>query len=80
MFKSLLKSFRGPAPARTAPAGPDAAALIAQGKSNRQIAEALVLGQRTVETHVGNILSKLGAGSRQDIAGWMASQDVSGIA
>ncbi|MGD9889827.1 MAG: AAA family ATPase [Dehalococcoidia bacterium] len=51
------------------------AALVAQGKSNRQIAEALVLGERTVETHVSNVLAKLGAGSRQEITAWMASQD-----
>lgn len=48
----------------------EVAALIAQGKSNRAIAEALVIGERTVETHVGNILSKLGCISRTQIAAW----------
>ena len=37
---------------------------MAQGKSNREIADALVLGERTIETHVGNVLSKLGFTSR----------------
>ena len=46
------------------------AALVAQGKSNREIAEELVLSERTVENHVGNILSKLGFGSRAQIAAW----------
>ncbi len=46
------------------------AALIAQGKSNREIAAALVVGERTVETHVENILSKLGFDSRTQIAAW----------
>jgi non-specific serine/threonine protein kinase len=46
------------------------AALIAQGKSNREIAEALVVGERTIETHVENILSKLGFDSRTQIAAW----------
>ena len=55
-------------------------ALVAQGKSNRQIAEALVLGERTVETHVSNVLAKLNVTSRQDIADWAASQGVSGVA
>lgn len=46
------------------------AALIAQGKTNREIADALVVGERTVETHVSNILSKLGVTSRRHIAAW----------
>ena len=46
------------------------AALVAQGKSNREIAEELVLSERTVENHVGNILSKLDFGSRAQIAAW----------
>jgi predicted ATPase/DNA-binding CsgD family transcriptional regulator len=45
-------------------------ALIAQGKSNRQIAGELVLSERTVENHIGNILSKLGFDSRTQIAAW----------
>jgi DNA-binding NarL/FixJ family response regulator len=46
------------------------AALVAQGKSNREIADELVLSERTVENHVGNILSKLEFGSRAQIAAW----------
>jgi len=46
------------------------AALIAQGKSNREVAAALVVSERTVETHVENILSKLGFDSRTQIAAW----------
>ncbi len=45
-------------------------ALIAQGKSNREIAEALVVAKITVETHVNNILYKLGFSSRTQIAVW----------
>jgi len=50
------------------------AALVAQGKSNREIADELVLSERTVENHVGNILSKLGFGSRAQIAGWVVEK------
>jgi DNA-binding CsgD family transcriptional regulator len=39
------------------------AARIARGQSSREIADALVISERTVETHIGNILSKLGGGS-----------------
>lgn len=46
------------------------AALIAQGKSNREIADELVVSYRTVETHVGTILSKLAFSSRAQIAVW----------
>ena len=49
----------------------EVAALIAQGKSNRQIADELVLSERTVENHIGNILSKLGFDSRARIAAWV---------
>jgi len=48
----------------------EVAALIAQGKINREIAEALVVSERTVESHVSNILAKLGITSRAQIAVW----------
>lgn len=43
---------------------------MAQGKTNRDMAAELVLGERTIETHVGNVLSKLGFTSRSQIAAW----------
>lgn len=46
------------------------AILIAESKSNAEIAEAMVITKRTVETHIGNILSKLGFTSRGQIAAW----------
>ncbi len=39
--------------------------LLMTGKSNRDIAEALVLSQNTVEKHIGSLLRKLGVCSRQ---------------
>lgn len=50
------------------------AAQIAMGRSNREIAEALVLSEYTVATHVGNILNKLGFHSRAQIAAWSAER------
>ncbi|OKK16311.1 hypothetical protein AMK16_27090 [Streptomyces sp. CB00455] len=50
------------------------AALVAQGKSNKQIAAELVLSPRTVEGHVEHILTKLGFASRANIAAWAAQQ------
>ena len=46
------------------------AALIAQARSNRQIADQLVLSERTVESQVRNILAKLGYSTRTEIATW----------
>ena len=42
--------------------------LIATGLTNRQIAERLVIAQRTVDTHVGHILAKLGCSNRSQAA------------
>jgi predicted ATPase/DNA-binding CsgD family transcriptional regulator len=46
--------------------------LIAQGLSNREIADTLVISQRTAESHVGHILAKLSVGSRAEAAAWVA--------
>jgi predicted ATPase/DNA-binding CsgD family transcriptional regulator/DNA-binding XRE family transcriptional regulator len=46
------------------------AVLVAQGLSNRRIAETLVIASRTAGTHVGHILDKLGLHSRAQIAAW----------
>jgi non-specific serine/threonine protein kinase len=42
--------------------------LIAGGLTNRQIAERLFIAQRTVDTHVGHILAKLGCSNRSQAA------------
>jgi DNA-binding CsgD family transcriptional regulator len=46
------------------------ATLIASAMSNRQIAQQLVLSERTVEAHVRSILAKLGFSRRTEIATW----------
>ncbi len=48
----------------------EVAALISQGKINREIAEELVVSERTVESHVSNIMFKLGVQSRRQIRDW----------
>jgi DNA-binding NarL/FixJ family response regulator len=46
------------------------ATLVARGLANREIAETLTVAQRTVETHVHNILGKLELTSRGQLAFW----------
>ena len=50
------------------------AVLIAQGQSNGEIAAQLVLSKRTVEKHIGSILSKLEMTSRAQIVRWAIEQ------
>jgi DNA-binding NarL/FixJ family response regulator len=46
----------------------DVMQLIAAGKSNKGIANALSVAEKTVKTHVSNILAKLGVESRTQVA------------
>jgi predicted ATPase/DNA-binding CsgD family transcriptional regulator len=54
------------------------AARIAQGLTNSVIAGDLVISERTVTTHVTNILSKLGFSSRTQIAAWAVEKGLAG--
>ena len=47
--------------------------LVAEGLSNKQIGARLFISDRTVATHVSNIMNKLGLNSRAQIAVWMTS-------
>ena len=51
----------------------EVAELIAEGLTNKQIGTRLFISERTVATHVRNILDKLGFDSRAQIASWMSS-------
>ena len=49
------------------------AALVAQGRTNREIAEQLFLSHRTVEGHVSRALDKLGLRRRSQLAVWVSN-------
>ena len=74
--RSLSASLDG-----SGPAGPltrregEIAALVARGLTNRQIAAALHISERTAENHVQHILTKLGLQNRTQIAGWAAGRE-----
>jgi DNA-binding NarL/FixJ family response regulator len=63
--KLLRQKFGGLTPRQR-----QVAALIAQGKSNREIAEELVVTLNTVEAHIKRIFARLGVSSRVQIATW----------
>ncbi|MDQ3699805.1 MAG: response regulator transcription factor, partial [Chloroflexota bacterium] len=44
--------------------------LLARGSTNREIAGELVIAERTADTHVANVLNKLGVTSRAQVAAW----------
>jgi DNA-binding CsgD family transcriptional regulator len=50
------------------PAERRVAALVAEGRTNREVAAALMLGERTVETHLSHVYVKLGVRSRTELA------------
>jgi predicted ATPase/DNA-binding CsgD family transcriptional regulator len=52
----------------------EVAGLVSEGLSNKEIASRLFLSERTVETHVSNILNHLGINSRVEIASWVAEE------
>jgi DNA-binding NarL/FixJ family response regulator len=54
------------------------AGWVATGLANRAIAERLHLSERTVESHVRNILIKLGLQNRTQVAAWHRSREVAG--
>jgi DNA-binding CsgD family transcriptional regulator len=50
------------------PAERRVATLVAEGRTNREVAAALFLGERTVETHLSHVYAKLGVRSRAELA------------
>jgi predicted ATPase/DNA-binding CsgD family transcriptional regulator len=52
--------------------------LIAQGLSNKEIADELVISPATAARHVANILAKLGFSSRTQVASWASRHEPSG--
>jgi DNA-binding CsgD family transcriptional regulator len=73
-------SGRAATPGALTPAEERVAALVAEGKTNREVAAALFLSDRTVEGHLGHIFGKLGIRHRTEVAAALASRQTQGIA
>ena len=54
----------------------DVLRMIAEGRSNQQIADALSISRRTVTTHATNILNKLGLDSRAELIAFANRNDL----
>ncbi len=76
------KRFRVPLPLagdkpgpldRLSPREREVLALVAGGATNRAIAQALFITEKTASTHVGNVLAKLGVGNRGEAAAFARS-------
>ncbi len=69
----LMQEFNAPRPAETqveqlTEREMDVLRLIARGMSNKEIADTLIISEKTVKTHVSNILSKLHLADRTQAA------------
>jgi DNA-binding CsgD family transcriptional regulator len=72
-----LSRAAGPrAPMGLSPRELEVLALVARGKSNREIAAALVISEHTVARHVQNILAKLGVSSRTAASAFAFEHDL----
>ena len=58
----------------------EVAALVAQGLTNRAIAERLFISERTVDGHLEHVREKLGVTSRAQVAAWYVAQPPGGAA
>jgi DNA-binding CsgD family transcriptional regulator len=67
-------SGRAATPGALTPAEERVATLVAEGKTNREVAAALYLSERTVEGHLSHVFGKLGVRSRTELARELASR------
>ena len=73
-------SGRAATPGALTPAEERVAVLVAEGKTNREVAAALFLSDRTVEGHLSRIFGKLGIRHRTEIASVLTPTQTQGIA
>src|SRR5262245_5229778 len=72
-------SGRAPSAGALTPAEERVAALVAEGKTNREVAAALYLSERPVEGHLSRVFGKLRIRHRSELAGALASRQSQGV-
>ena len=70
-----LPQLRGEAPTGLTARQPEVAALVADGLTNRQIAERLHITERSAESHLERIRMRLGFRSRAQVAAWFVAHE-----
>jgi DNA-binding CsgD family transcriptional regulator len=73
-------SGRAAKPGALTPAEERVATLVAEGKTNREVAAALFLSERTVEGHLSHLFGKLGIRHRTEVAPALAARQTQGVA
>jgi ATP/maltotriose-dependent transcriptional regulator MalT len=72
-------SGRAATPGALTPAEARVATLVAEGKTNKEVAAALFLSDRTVEGHLSHVFGKLGIRHRSEVARALESRQTQGI-
>jgi DNA-binding CsgD family transcriptional regulator len=72
-------SGRAATPGALTPAEERVAALVAEGKTNREVAAALFLSERTVEGHLTHLFGKLGIKHRSEVGPALAARQTQGV-
>ena len=73
-------SGRAATPGALTPAEERVAALVAEGKTNREVAAALFRSDRTVEGHLTRVFGKLGVRHRSEVGPALAARQTPGVA
>ena len=74
LVEAIAQPAGAPAPERLTPREREVLALIGRGLSNKRIARELGVAEKTVKTHVGHVLAKLGVTDRTQAALYVARE------
>ncbi|MDJ0732322.1 MAG: response regulator transcription factor [Crocosphaera sp.] len=76
MFLDGTSHFQVPSNVELTPTEKKVVQLVARGLSNREVAEELSVSQRTIESHVSNMLNKTSLKNRTELARWAMENSI----